>query len=348
MKLKEICNCWKIIELKMVKLEVTQKCNSRCLTCSTWKISRQTLAKEEAAVNELSLDEHIRIVEELKSLGCQYIELHGGEPTLYPHLPELISHCTSLGISTFFSTNGLSLTKDQAEKITAAGISRVNFSLDGPRECHNKLKGRPDAFKRQMESIRFLCSADPGNKILKTFNTIVSPYNIRRICEVVDIAAENKILMINFMFPGIIDEEIARQTNEIFGEKVASCRIITSNQLRLTDPQLIDRTRKALKEKARKSRVKLSPTKFFINRAEEIAAGIIRNTAPCWDIYGSCTIDAFGNVVPCELLRFKLGNVMETPLKKIFQNERYSRFTQIYARNYEKLKICNHCVEAVY
>ncbi len=332
----------------MVKIEVTQKCNSRCLSCTTWKMSKELLTGGGEVKEELSFEEHLKLVDQIKELGCKYIEIHGGEPTLYKKLPELVEYCTSLGIETFFSTNGLSMTKELAEKLVNLGLKRINFSLDGPKECHNILRGREDAFDKLIQAIEHMNAADPLGKVFKTINTNITVINIDRIEEVVQIAAEHGIQMINFTHPTIISEEVADVTNSYFGEPAASHRVVAEKELVLRDIEKIKEKREVLKKHARKYGVKIPRTMFFTRSLEDISNGVKRDKEQCLSIYESCTIDAFGNVFPCEIIRYNLGNVREQSMKEVYQGQRFEEFTKKYSENICNLDICTYCVDTVH
>ncbi|MFC2146191.1 radical SAM protein [Acidobacteriota bacterium] len=341
--------CYKVIHLEMAKLELTQRCNSRCKTCSTWRIQDTTTLSKRGEMNdELVYEDYERMIGELKTLGCKYVELHGGEPTLFKELPAVARKCFNSGIPTMITTNGLSMTGDIARRLIDSGISRINYSLDGPRECHNFLRGREDAFDKLMAAMRMIREADQKKRVLKTIITMVSSRNINRIEEVLEIAAENGIDMVIYAHPGIIDEEIVKKVNEIFGEAVGSYRIVCPERFLITNLSLIDEKRNIIKRDARKLGIRVDRTNFFTLPPGEISKGIKRQAKPCWNIYTNIVVDAGGNVFPCELLRFHLGNVKESSLIEILQSELFERFTKIYSQNIENMEICNYCVEAVY
>ncbi|WP_024832482.1 radical SAM protein [Ruminiclostridium josui] len=339
--------CYKVLELKSASLEVTQKCNSKCISCKIWELPDCLLTKKETNLNEINFEDHIRIVKELKELGCQEIELHGGEPTLYANLPELIKYCSSLNIFTYFFTNGLSMTPDLAKSIIDAGISRINFSLDGPKECHNFMRGREDAFDKQIYAIECVTKADHSNRVLKNIGTMVSDYNLHRIDEVLDIAAYYKIDGVTFTFHSVIDEENVEETNSIFGEKVASYRTVLSKDLLPKNIAMLEEKRQQIKEKARKLGVKVVRTRFTTVSPETISKGVKRDKGVCGAFYHNCSIDAFGNVIPCEMLRFTLGNVRDMTLKEIYKSGRFEEFTKKYCENYDNMKICDYCGDSL-
>jgi cyclic pyranopterin phosphate synthase len=79
----------------------------------------------------LSFDEIVAIVRAAGSIGVRSIRLTGGEPLLRRGLPELVEKIAALpGIDDIaLSTNAL-LLADQIDALRAAGLGRVNISLD--------------------------------------------------------------------------------------------------------------------------------------------------------------------------------------------------------------------------
>ncbi|MGB1609784.1 MAG: GTP 3',8-cyclase MoaA, partial [Ilumatobacteraceae bacterium] len=61
--------------------------------------------------------------------GVEGIRLTGGEPTVRAHLPMLISKLATLGVDLAMTTNGATL-RNTADELRAAGLSRINISLD--------------------------------------------------------------------------------------------------------------------------------------------------------------------------------------------------------------------------
>ena len=84
---------------RFLSLEVTQRCNSRCLSCNTWRYQRGGLAGQPAGREpELSRAEHLAVVRAAKAMGVASVELHGGEPSLCKHLPQLVRAFSAAGV----------------------------------------------------------------------------------------------------------------------------------------------------------------------------------------------------------------------------------------------------------
>jgi GTP 3',8-cyclase len=109
-----------------LRISVTDKCNLRCVYCMP-EGGLPWLRRDEI----LSYEEIVRIVEAAASLGVRCIRLTGGEPLVRRYLERLIAAIAAIpGIDDIaLSTNGL-LLEEQLAQLVAAGLRRVNVSLD--------------------------------------------------------------------------------------------------------------------------------------------------------------------------------------------------------------------------
>jgi GTP 3',8-cyclase len=113
-----------------LRVSVTDKCNLRCIYCMPEE-GLPWLRRDEI----LSYEEIAEIVRAAASVGVRTIRLTGGEPLVRRNLSRLVAEIAAVpGITDIaLSTNGLLLEQQLAELI-AAGLRRVNVSLDTLRE----------------------------------------------------------------------------------------------------------------------------------------------------------------------------------------------------------------------
>jgi len=340
---------WRPNGSRCISLEVTQRCNSRCLSCNTWRYQKGGLAGERSGREpELSLEEHLGVIRDARTLGVEAIELHGGEPSLCKHLPQLVRACADAGLTTHFATNGLHYTRELVRAVTAARVTRLRFSLDGVGKDHDRLRGVAGAYDQLVRTMGMFVDADTDRTIGKSIRTNVSSANLERIDRVLDVAKEIGIETVTIAFHACVSDEVVRATNDLFGEAVASLRSAVPATLLPTDVRVIARQQKALQDKARRLQIALTKTQFLLQPPAEVPRGIKRPyRGPCRNVYGSCTIDAFGNVYPCETLRFRLGNVRDMPLARILSGERYQQFVGTYQTHRANLGICDYCCESL-
>jgi cyclic pyranopterin phosphate synthase len=125
--------------MRDLRISVTDRCNFRCTYCMpfdeyTW-IERQEV---------LSFEEIERIVRLFLSFGVQKVRLTGGEPLVRKDLHKLISRLSTIAAVPDLSltTNG-ALLSAQASALSAAGLKRINVSIDTLRADRFKaLTGR--------------------------------------------------------------------------------------------------------------------------------------------------------------------------------------------------------------
>lgn len=122
--------------------ETTLACNARCIHCGS--------SAGEAREGELTTDEALRLIRDLRALGCRVVTLSGGEPLLRPDWPVLASAVREAGMTVELITNGL-LAADRAADIASAGFLSVSFSVDGPEEVHDEIRGVKGGLKALLE-----------------------------------------------------------------------------------------------------------------------------------------------------------------------------------------------------
>jgi cyclic pyranopterin phosphate synthase len=109
-----------------LRISVTDRCNLRCVYCMP-EAGLEWIPKAEI----LTFEEIERVVRAAAPLGVRSIRLTGGEPLVRRDLPDLVARLAAIeGVEDIsLSTNGL-LLADLAADLRAAGLRRVNISLD--------------------------------------------------------------------------------------------------------------------------------------------------------------------------------------------------------------------------
>lgn len=123
---------------------LSNRCNLACIHCS----SNADLCGALGYSTEEALD----IVDQMSAIGVMDVAFSGGEPLLRKDLPQLVAHARSLGMTAGTSTNGYPLTDRNARKLYDAGLTRLQVSLDGTEEMHDRIRGK-GAFAKAIEAI---------------------------------------------------------------------------------------------------------------------------------------------------------------------------------------------------
>jgi len=111
-------------EINYLRISVTENCNQRCLYC----MPEDAVPRDWDALTD---DEIVEIVQAAASLGMSKIRVTGGEPLMRRGIVELCRRISGVeGVEELsMTTNGTRLA-DVARELKAAGVKRVNISLD--------------------------------------------------------------------------------------------------------------------------------------------------------------------------------------------------------------------------
>lgn len=125
-------------------LEPLYTCNLACIGCA---IERHTGKLKD----RLSVETCLKAVEDA---GVPIVAICGGEPTLYPELPQLIGELIRRGKYIILCTNALLLDEKVFGVIPPHKQLFVNVHLDGLEKTHDMVCARDGVYKKAIEMIR--------------------------------------------------------------------------------------------------------------------------------------------------------------------------------------------------
>lgn len=103
--------------------ELTYACNLACVHCLSSSGRRDP--------RELSTEECLALVDELRAMKVFYVNIGGGEPMLRRDFFDIVEYATTHQVGVKFSTNGTYLDAAAAERLAAMDYLDVQISLDG-------------------------------------------------------------------------------------------------------------------------------------------------------------------------------------------------------------------------
>lgn len=136
-------------QLDFIWIEMTSRCNLRCLHCYADAEPEQT--------PDLSTEEIKRVVDQAADLGCKKIQFTGGECTLRGDLRDLIDHARSKGfdfIEVF--TNGTLLTESMIRYFASSGVNVAMSVYSYRPETHDSITGIRGSFEKTLNSLKLL------------------------------------------------------------------------------------------------------------------------------------------------------------------------------------------------
>ena len=132
--------------LPLATLYLTERCNSRCVSCDYWRHGRF----------DMNLEAVKRLLPSLERLGTQVVLLSGGEPLLNPEWAAIAELLRDAGLKLWLLTSGLSLAK-HARRASEL-FHTVTVSLDGTdRRTYQAIRGL-DAFDKVCDGVRAAAS----------------------------------------------------------------------------------------------------------------------------------------------------------------------------------------------
>ena len=163
-------------DLRQLFLELTLRCNERCLHCGSWCSDP---GKTLPAGEELSVETYHRFLDKIRKdfdLRRMMLCITGGEPLLRKEFFEIMDYAGKLGFSWGMTTNGTLIDAETAARLKQAGMKTVSVSIDGLPETHDSFRQTPGAYERAMRGINALLSEGGFEAVQVT--TVVHHKNI--------------------------------------------------------------------------------------------------------------------------------------------------------------------------
>jgi sulfatase maturation enzyme AslB (radical SAM superfamily) len=177
---------------RFVTLKPTLRCNLRCEFCR-FVANGDVFGKRDW----LELSDWKRVIDEIAPYR-PYLCLTGGEPTMYPHLAELLAHINRHGLRSVLTTNG-TLLEQRAEALMASPPGLVILSLDGPREVHDAVRRQSGTFDRALRGVRALQRLRKREHVpYLVINTAITGHTYESALEMVEVAREFGAFALNF------------------------------------------------------------------------------------------------------------------------------------------------------
>ncbi|WP_382306451.1 mycofactocin radical SAM maturase [Herbiconiux sp. UC225_62] len=126
--------------------ELTYACNLSCVHCLSSSGRRDP--------RELSTDECKAVIDELERMQVFYVNIGGGEPTVRSDFWELVDYATAHKVGVKFSTNGVKITPEVAQKLASSDYVDVQISLDGATAEVNDYVRGPGSYATAMRAMQ--------------------------------------------------------------------------------------------------------------------------------------------------------------------------------------------------
>jgi cyclic pyranopterin phosphate synthase len=198
-------------QIQYLRISLTDHCNLRCLYCMPEDVNFKPSAEL------MQDDEILRLVRLFSGLGFYKFRLTGGEPTVRPHIVDLVREIASTaGVrSLTMTTNGVLFAR-LAHDLAQAGLQRVNFSLDTlDPDKFNRLTRRGD-LNDVWAGIQ--AAEDAGLTPIKINAVVVRHYNEEDVVDLARLTLEHpwQVRFIEMMpFAGITEFQRMQKVSSV-------------------------------------------------------------------------------------------------------------------------------------
>lgn len=345
-----------------LNLRILYDCNLRCKMCGQWGKTGSYFAYDKSRRRK-RLDAEVidRILDELIPRGLKMIDMEGGETLLYPQFDELLYRMAKRNLYVKFVTNGTLLDKF-ARPIVESLVKAVTISLDGDRKAHNQVRGEQWAYEKTMKGLyalsemkRKLGKATPLVQIAFTMNRHNGATALRNLCQ--DLRGKGLADLLAIKLTPIFVPDQAEKKYIDLAKRTFDVEegVVSPGGFRDDYSDFAEEGTKVVRIL---SDLKKEPFDFLIDPLPHIPFNQIPRLyldyswdlgrGPCPVPFDEPTVDADGNVYPCNLFTdvpLSMGNVYQTPFLEIWQGSNFVKFRKMLMDQGGLLPICNRCCQ---
>jgi MoaA/NifB/PqqE/SkfB family radical SAM enzyme len=184
--------------LPLVTLYLTERCNSRCVSCDYWRHGRV----------DMTPDSVTRLLPRLRELRTEVVLLSGGEPLLNAHWSMIAESLRAAGMQVWLVTSGLALAKHARR--AAELFERITVSVDGTDSgTYAAIRGL-DAFDKVCQGIAAAVSRGRAPSIRVTLQRA----NYRQLSDFVRLAQHLGAREISFLAVDIANPHAFGRTDD--------------------------------------------------------------------------------------------------------------------------------------
>ena len=318
-------------KIKNIALFVTLRCNARCSMCNISEMLNQEGYKEPSFE---WISDFINSIKKEKP----GIILFGGEPFVRNDIFDVISLVKSNKMSCGIFTNGLLLNKDKINKLIDLKLNYLVFSLQGPKEVHDKIVGVPGAFDRIIENIKYFVPQKRDTKVI--IHSTISEDNLNFLEDIIILSKELKVDGLRLGHPTFFTE------NDIKRSKIMCNNIFPGENIKGVsysyDPgeKSKDFINKIISIKDKYPDVAFSPE---LNEKEikDWYSSNFKSKRKCHFIWRGAFVYPNGDVCPCESFYYPMGNINKDDFKMIWNDKKYRNFRKTLKKGL--LSNCARC-----
>jgi radical SAM protein with 4Fe4S-binding SPASM domain len=249
-------------------------------------------------------------INQIKKTTLWFLLYFQGEPFLHPELFRMIEKARRNNLYTILSTNGHFLNATNCERIIQSGLNRIIISLDGTEEATYSQYRKNGDFHKVTEGIKQLVKTKKAMKTrapLIILQFLVFRHN------------QDQVKSIKELGKSLGVDSVQVKSAQIYNFREKTENIPT--------------------------KTKYSRYSFKSNNEPELKSKLNNK---CRRLWYTTVITADGEILPCcfdKQADYTMGNVLQNPFQKTWQNEAYNNFRQNVITHRRAISICKNCTE---
>jgi MoaA/NifB/PqqE/SkfB family radical SAM enzyme len=314
---------------RSVHIDITNICNSNCQLCPTGLKRRHRLG-------HMNFGEFRQIIDKIKHKIISVGLYVWGEPLLHKDIVKMVNYCTQCSVKTSISTNLNYYDEEVYKELFKAGLGKITCSLHGISQSSYEAYRPGYDYKKNIKNLNKITKL---RKKMKAFNTEIN---------------------LGFAVTAFNEHEVPLLDEFCISHNIDALRIIPASlNLRfllkgkkLNDEESFNIIRTHVDKWQAKNPTYARPlyNKFYANPELLTANKLLQH---CLDPWQTICINWEGEVTPCcgsyDYDRDTLGNVFETDIYKLWNNEKYinSRL-RLKNKSFNENTLCSKCIGGGY
>lgn len=326
---------------KILRFEITDRCNMRCKMCWSKDWKHKDLEQEEVE----------KLIYNFKNSGGKTIVLTSREPLLSSNFKLVVDICKKEKIDLKILTNATLITDEIAKYIVESNIiSFIAISVHGSNNEHDKITGIEGSLDKTIKGIEKL---DKYKKINKTdypeirLTTVISKEVMASIDFIINLAKMNNTQLriqhlmwhptkIKEKHKKIIKEKYQLNDDLIDGFN-SECEIESSNVI-----EIISYVEEKCKNDGIDFQIYPKMTNEEIEKWYDSECESVFENGYCEHVKDSIRVRANGEVSLCQYIDILFGNVTDRNLQEIYSDKKLEEIAH-NLQNGEIFPICNRC-----
>lgn len=319
-----------------VNIYPTDRCNLQCSMC---------FVKLRKPAPDMEIEGWREIIDQIKTFRPR-VHLSGGEPFCYPAITDLIAYIKKHGLFLAITTNGTFL-DEYAHTIVAMKVNRINVSIDGPREVHDKIRGIVGTFDRVVNGLKKIVTLREKNKLPELqIHSMINFSNPRVMEWITHFAADMHADAIKFLYPLFVDSQGLKIHRQLLKQTLKrDVNYWRKSDMYAESPTDFATTQGILEHLKKKSSLPIEIFPAFnlqhlmsYYHGDNDFSTIYKGT--CQAMWNTATILASGDVESCP--DYILGNCRQQTFRALWNNE-IMKSLRRRIKNRQFFGVCRAC-----